>query len=75
VAWMDPNPGASQCRCPECWTLPEYLDELTGRTYGLPRARGHAPLPVEPAKEPVVIERPRVVARQPWEVRRSRYAA
>jgi hypothetical protein len=32
------------CRCRHCFGLAEYMDGLTGRDYGLPRAPGHAPL-------------------------------
>ena len=28
----------SGCRCPECWSLREYMLALTGKEYGLPAA-------------------------------------
>ena len=29
------------CRCPQCWTLCEFMQAETGRDYGLPAAPGH----------------------------------
>lgn len=28
------------CRCPQCWGLAEYMQQLTGKDYGLPNAPG-----------------------------------
>jgi hypothetical protein len=76
------------CRCRFCWTLREFMLEETGKSYGLPRAEGHA-------QEPSTVERPTcssmtcvcpkcaseraqmrpTVARQPWEIRRRSRAA
>jgi hypothetical protein len=37
---MDGSP-MDGCRCPDCFSLREYMLELTGRDHGLPAAPGH----------------------------------
>ena len=32
---------SNDCRCPQCFGLREYMLQLTGKDYGLPRAPGH----------------------------------
>lgn len=36
-AWEN---AMSDCRCAQCWGLAEYMDQVTGRDYGLMRAPG-----------------------------------
>lgn len=36
------------CRCPQCYSLAEYMHGLTGLTYGLPPAPGHTVPTVRP---------------------------
>jgi hypothetical protein len=75
MAWMDPRPGASLCLCPEHFGLAEYMLELTGSTYGLPRARGHAVITVRKPEPPVTPPVRRPAVRQPWEPRPSRHSS
>lgn len=36
------------CRCSQCFGLAEYMLDVTGKDYGLPRVAGHAPALVDP---------------------------
>lgn len=41
----------SGCCCPQCWSLAEFMADLTGKDYGLaPAPRGHAPEPLKLAE-------------------------
>lgn len=46
----------SQCKCAACYGAAEFMMDLTGKDYGLPRAPGHRPqrLRVIPAAVRVV---------------------
>lgn len=33
-------PSLPDCRCPRCWGLAEYMQQATGKDYGLERAPG-----------------------------------
>jgi hypothetical protein len=75
------------CRCSLCFGLHEFMERLTGKDYGLPKAPGITPEPVK--AEPTPCEsmtcicpkcsakraqmRPKRVP-QPWDVRRARAA-
>lgn len=76
------------CRCPECFTFREWALENLGDDYGLPPARGHAPLPdpcdgtltctcpsCKAGRTRLVKTARKAPARQPWEPRPSRRAA
>jgi hypothetical protein len=80
---------SSGCKCAQCYGLAEFMQALTGKDYGLPKASGHAPQPATLKVEKRVCEsmtcicpecsakraqmRP-VRVSQPWEPRRARAA-
>jgi hypothetical protein len=43
----------SGCSCPHCFSLAEYMADLTGKDYGLSPAPGHALKLVQPKSEPM----------------------
>jgi hypothetical protein len=82
---MDRLPSAqhhTECKCPQCWSLAEYMTAMTGKDYGLPRAPGcphkHPASNVVPLRrpdpEPSAPKQPHTTS-QPWQPRAPRFAA
>lgn len=76
------------CKCRECFTLAEYLLEETGTDFGLPRAKGHDYVDLDPCTGSLTCtcqkcekERAKLIrlgpkrVQNPWEVRPARRAA
>lgn len=77
-----PAQHPEECRCPECWTLSEFMHAETGVDYGIPRAPGcphkHSEPNVVPLRKPDEPPAPRRGAEaehNPWQPRAPRYAA
>ena len=72
MAWLDPNPGPTGCRCAQCYGLAEYMADHGREDHGLPRSPQylHRLIVRQGKPEPPPVKRH--VAAQPWEPRPSR---